>query len=691
MEATVQQYFVDKQCFKIQKKQFLIENDRLLDQIISQDIVNIVVNSSLDINTSVNVNSSTTMNDSVNYVEMCNKCLKLEAGLIKQYNMEKVFVIIALKIDFRKFKGKDIVDNATQVSNTTDIAPGMYKLDLVTLAPKDKNNRETHIYYLKHTMEQVAILREIVEQAKSLNPLDSASYSACKYVKMIQELLGYVRKMFTKIRYKRRPTGRTFTLVRNAYPLTRITATNKVPLREPIPLEVVTQESIVTKVYTRIPKATKNNGSNSKPKIAKSAVQIVLWYLDPGCSEHMTRDRSQLTNFVHKFLGTVKFGNDYIAKIMGYGNYQIGNITISRVYCVEGLGHNLFSIGQFCNSDLEVAFRKHTCFIHYLEGPGLQSMTPATSSSGLVPNPIPQQPCIPLPRDVWDHLFQPMFDEYFNPQTIVVFLVPVDVVPRAVDLAESHVSTSIDQDAPSTNVIRDPSRSISTRKQLQTDAMWCYFDAFLTLVEPKNFKQAMIEPSWIDTMQEEIHEFERLQVWELVSCPDKVMLIKLKWIFKVKMDEFGGELFAPVARIEAIRIFVANAANKNMTIFQIDVKTAILNGERKEEVNISQPEGFMDQDNPSHVYTLKKALYGLKQAPRACDSVDTPIMEKSKPDEDLHGTPVDATLYRGMIGPSLLGLKRLQGFLELLLLSTAGTKVYADGLQLLEDLLLPRG
>ncbi|GKB25937.1 hypothetical protein Tco_0865338 [Tanacetum coccineum] len=87
MEAVVQQYFVDKQCFEIQKKQFLIENDRLLDQIISQDIVNIVVNSSLDINTSVNVNSSVAMNDSVNYVEMCNKCLELEAELIKQHNM----------------------------------------------------------------------------------------------------------------------------------------------------------------------------------------------------------------------------------------------------------------------------------------------------------------------------------------------------------------------------------------------------------------------------------------------------------------------------------------------------------------------------------------------------------------------------------------------------------------------------
>ncbi|GKD82148.1 hypothetical protein Tco_1348987 [Tanacetum coccineum] len=97
-------------------------------------------------------------------------------------------------------------------------------------------------------------------------------------------------------------------------------------------------------------------------------VQIVLWYLDSGCSKHMTEDRSHLTNFVNKFLGTLKFGNDHVAKILGYGDYQIGNVTISRVYYVEGLGHNLFSVGQFCDSNLEVAFRQHICFIRYLEG-----------------------------------------------------------------------------------------------------------------------------------------------------------------------------------------------------------------------------------------------------------------------------------------------------------------------------------
>nr|GFA64378.1 hypothetical protein [Tanacetum cinerariifolium] len=91
-----------------------------------------------------------------------------------------------------------------------------------------------------------------------------------------------------------------------------------------------------------------------KSKSAKKPVfQIVLWYLDSGCSKHMTEDRSQLINFVRKFLGTVKFGNDHVSKIMGYGDYKIGNVTILRVYFMEGLGHNLFSVGQFYDSDLE--------------------------------------------------------------------------------------------------------------------------------------------------------------------------------------------------------------------------------------------------------------------------------------------------------------------------------------------------
>ncbi|GJV13894.1 retrovirus-related pol polyprotein from transposon TNT 1-94 [Tanacetum coccineum] len=347
----------------------------------------------------------------------------------------------------RKLKGKDIVDNAAHMLNAVTITSGMYKLDPVILAPKVKNNRKAHEYYLKHTMEQVAILREVVEQSESRNPLDSASYSACMYVKLIQEFLGvnpstsasgskpfdntkndritqppsnakalysvcneclfdanhamclidYVYsmnvrdksvskknkkrkewkptgKVFSFVRYKWKPTGRTFTLVENACPLTRITTTNKVPLRVPIPLDLVAPEHVVTRVYTRRPKVPKSV-PNCKPKV----VQIVLWYLNSGCSKHMTEDRSQLTNSVHKFLDTIKFGNDQVAKIMEYGYYQIGNVTISRVYYVEGLGYNLFSVGQFYDSDLEVAFRKHTCFIRSLEGVNLLSGSQGTN------------------------------------------------------------------------------------------------------------------------------------------------------------------------------------------------------------------------------------------------------------------------------------------------------------------------
>nr|GEY93714.1 retrovirus-related Pol polyprotein from transposon TNT 1-94 [Tanacetum cinerariifolium] len=129
-----------------------------------------------------------------------------------------------------------------------------------------------------------------------------------------------------------------------------------------MPMTLIVMKSILPKLHSW--RIYLHYGSDDLAEV----VQIVLWYLDSGCSKHMTGDRSQLTNFVNKFLGTVTFGNDHVATIMGYGDYQIGNVTISRVYFVEGLGNNLFSVGQFCDSDLEVAFRQHTCFICNLKG-----------------------------------------------------------------------------------------------------------------------------------------------------------------------------------------------------------------------------------------------------------------------------------------------------------------------------------
>ncbi|GJR46596.1 retrovirus-related pol polyprotein from transposon TNT 1-94 [Tanacetum coccineum] len=178
-----------------------------------------------------------------------------------------------------------------------------------------------------------------------------------------------------------------------------------------------------------------------------------------------------------------------------------------------------------------------------------------------------------------------------------------------------------------------------TRQKLQTDSEVCMYALTVSTIEPKNIKEAMADHSWIESMQDELNQFERLQVYELVPSLEGKNIIALKWLWKNKCDaknivvrnktrlvakgyrqEEGidfEESFAPVARLEAVRMFIAYAAHKNITIFQMDVKTAFLNGPLKEEVYVSQPEGFIDPEFPDHVYRLKKALYGLKQAPRA--------------------------------------------------------------------------
>ncbi|GJW33112.1 retrovirus-related pol polyprotein from transposon TNT 1-94 [Tanacetum coccineum] len=362
-------------------------------------------------------------------------------------------------------------------------------------------------------------------------------------------------------------------------------------------------------------------------------------------------------------------------------------------------------------------------------------MTPATISLGLEPNPPPLTLFVPPLRSDWDLLFQPLFDELHTPTPSVdyptpkvIALIAYVVALEPVASTGSPSSTTVDQDAPSPSnfqttpetqssitpndveeynhdldvaymnndpyfgipileVHSDQSSSSDIIYTIQT--LFCYYGAFLTAAETKTYKDALTQSCWTEAMQEELNEFERLGVWEIVPRPDKVMVITLKWIYKVKLDELG----------EAIRIFLAFDAHMNMVVYQMDVKAAFLNGNLREEVYVSQPNGSVDPDNPYHMYKLKKALYGLKQAPRAwqgkelllmtmmgkilfflglqislsprgifinqskyaleslkkygfdsCDLVDTPMVEKSKLDEDKEGKAVDPLHYRGMIG-----------------------------------------
>nr|GEU32378.1 retrovirus-related Pol polyprotein from transposon TNT 1-94 [Tanacetum cinerariifolium] len=265
------------------------------------------------------------------------------------------------------------------------------------------------------------------------------------------------------------------------------------------------------------------------------------------CSKHMTEDRSRLRNFMKKFIGTVRFENDRFGAIMGYGDCVLGNSVISRVYYVEGLGHNLFSVGQFCDFHLEVAFRKKTCFVRDLDGVNLVKGSHGSNLYTIfVEDMMRSSPICLLSKASKNKSW--LWHRCLNHLNIVHILV---------NLPCTSVSIFVDQDAPSEG--HSPSSSDHQYSSVHHDVA-------------------------ADHSLEEGIDFE--------------------------------ESFAPVSRIEAIRIFIANPASKNMMVYQIDVKTAFLNGELKKEVYVRQPEGFVDPDHLNNVYRLKKAFYSLKQAPR---------------------------------------------------------------------------
>nr|GEX68464.1 hypothetical protein [Tanacetum cinerariifolium] len=168
------------------------------------------------------------------------------------------------------------------------------------------------------------------------------------------------------------------------------------------------------------------------------------------------------------------------------------------------------------------------------------------------------------------------------------------------------------KDHPLEHVIGNPSQSVRTRRQLESDGEMCMFTLTVSRTEPKNIKESMADSAWIESMQEELYQFDRLYN---TVIQNKSRLVAKGYAQKEGVD--FEESFAPVARLEAVRLFIAYAAHKSFTISQMDVKTTFLYDHLKEEVYVNQPDGFVDPYHPDKVYRLKKALYGLKQAPRA--------------------------------------------------------------------------
>ncbi|GJW00523.1 putative ribonuclease H-like domain-containing protein [Tanacetum coccineum] len=557
-----------------------------------------------------------------------------------------------------------------------------------------------------------------------------------------------------------RPTGRTFTIVGNACPLTRITITTEVPLRKLSTLDNKTPKPVITLVYSRKPRKSKtsvpvNNykviksvtANNSKPSQSRGSIvsnvpsssldecrtdngtefvnqTLREYYEKVGISHETSIARSPQQNGVAEAVATACYtqNRSMIHRRHGKTPYELLHNKppdLSYLYVFGALcypkndSENLGKLQPKADISIFIgyeptkkAFRIYnrrtrriveTIHVDFDEltamaseyissGPALHEMIPITISSGLVPNRHPSTPFVPPSRTDWDILFQLLFDEFLN-------LLPIDqdapslsdsqttpeteppVIPNDVEednhgIKVAHMGNDPYFGVPILEIPSDQSSSSDSIHTIQ--ALFCYYDAFLTAVEPKTYKDALTQACWIKAMQEELNEFERLDVWELVPRPDKVMVITLKWIYKVKLDELGGilknkarlvargyrqeegidfeESFAPVARLEAIRIFLAFAAHMNMVVYQMDVKTAFLNGNLREEVYVSQPDGFVDKDNPNHVYKLKKALYGLKQAPRAWYDMLSSFLIS----QDFSKGSVDPTLFICRDGKELL-------------------------------------
>ncbi|KAD3640229.1 hypothetical protein E3N88_29452 [Mikania micrantha] len=221
------------------------------------------------------------------------------------------------------------------------------------------------------------------------------------------------------------------------------------------------------------------------------------------------------------------------------------------------------------------------------------------------------------------------------------------------------------KDHPLAQVLGDISAGVSTRSQLSN---FCLYALFISQQEPKNYHVALRDNGWVEAMQLELLQFKKQQVWELVPLPQGKCAIGTKWVFRNKTDENGQivknkarlvvqgfsqeegidyyETFAPVARLEAIRLFLAYVALHKLKVFQMDVKSAFLYGKIKEEVYVCQPPGFEDNNHPDWVYKLDKALYGLKQAPRAWyDTLSTFFLQNN-----FTRGSIDKTLFINKVG-----------------------------------------
>nr|GEX08221.1 hypothetical protein [Tanacetum cinerariifolium] len=568
MEATVEHCSVDKKYFDIQKKELFLDNDQILKHIISQDVMNIVMDSDSKPVNVLPANNKSRVHDKLkiarlgqendhlfelllsqdivhicvnslatrtncremqkDYIDEYNENLVLKAELAKKEHMvEKKHLmklysyVHDLKINkhIEHLKGKNVVEKDAPSNNANVIAPRMFKLDLEHLSPKVLKNKEAHIDYIKHSREHADTFREIVKHASALRPLDS----------------------------------------------------------ELLPNEVV------------------KRGNQTLVEAAQTMLIFLKASLFLWAKAVATTCYTQNQSLIRKR------HNKILYELLHVKKPKLSYLHVFGALCYPT--NDIKDLGKLKpKADIRI-------FV------------------GLVSNPPSPTSYVPPTKKDCDTLFQPMFDEYFNPPPSVVSLVFVVVSLEPADSTITPSSTTIDQDAPSPN--NDP-----------------FYDV------------PILEPNSEESSSRDV-------------IPANVKLDELGGVLKNKsrLAAMGYRQEEPVARLEAIRIFISYVAHMNMIVYQMDVKTAFLNG-KVDPTLFTQKEGkdiiLMSMMGKMSFFlglqisqcprgiVLNQSKYALKIIKKydmeTSDQVDTPMVEKSKLAKDPQRKAVDATRYRGMIG-----------------------------------------
>nr|GEU32843.1 copia protein [Tanacetum cinerariifolium] len=675
MEQAVEQHCVEKNKFQDKIKNVLKDNERLLEQAISVDIVNIVVHDHV--------------NSACKTVNVCERCVTIEIELQKDFIKKDCYDTL-----FKKYKTLEKhcismeIDNqlkkeifqrnnlfSQQSALTFDQLFEINDLKAQVAENRCYTNRTSHTNYLRHTQEETTTLREIVESDRLLNPLNTSLDYACNTKKdKIQRTQSKAKK--NKLEDHPRIVRHSLNKKKSVVDSKAISFVTNSKSNVNSDLKCAMCNRCLFSDNNDLCVLKFINAVNARVKsksVKKPVVQIVLWYLDSGFSKHMTGDRSQLINFVQKFLGAVKFGNDHVEKIIGVKDQVlVWHCRLSHL--------NFGAINHLARQGLvrglsKLKFKRTTSVRH-----------------------------VQWAKDL---LFQPMFDELLNPppnvdhQAPEVMALIVEVIPPVqADSTGLPFSTTVDQDAPSLSKSHTtPETQSSVIPQDVEEDNYNIKVAHMgndsLFVEPKTYKDTLTQSCWIEAMQEDLNEFEQLKVWEFVPHLDKVMVITLKWIYKVKLNELGGilknkarlvargyhqeegidfeESFAPVARLEAIQIFLAYAPHKNMVVYQMDVKTALSSFLISQDFSkvsvdptlfirrngndlllmsmmgkISFFLGLQISQSPRGIF-INQYKYALKSLKKygfeSYDPVDILMVEKSKLNKDNKGKAVDPSHY----------------------------------------------